>query len=73
METRLILRFLWERLVEHRVASRITEFVGRFANRLTIMGMEKSPDFLLLRFWKWSGGGNEDLGISQAYATRAAP
>lgn len=63
MEIRLILRFFWERLVEYRVVLRIIEFVGRFVNRLIIMGMEKSLDFLLLRFWKWLGGGNEDFGI----------
>lgn len=66
MEGRLIFEILlnlfWERLVEHRVVSRITEFVGRFAIGLTMVVMEKSPEFPL-RFWKWSGGGAKGLGI----------
>lgn len=54
----ILLNLFWERLVEHRVVSRITEF----AIGLTMVVMEKSPEFLL-RFWKWSGGGAEGLGI----------
>ena len=64
---------IWDRLVEHRIASRITEFVGRFANRLTVVRMEKSTEFLLLRFWKWSDGAGKGLGVSQACNISAAP
>ena len=39
-----------ERLVQHRAVSRTKELVGRFANRLTMVGMVKNPEILFLRF-----------------------
>lgn len=43
------------------------------ANGSQQRGDEEEPRVFVLSFWKWSGGEDEGLGISQAHATSATP